>query len=160
MEPDIDVDGIPLPALLRAARGSYGRAIAARLAEAGFDDIPRNGAFVLGGMANRGGSVANLVRELGVSKQAASALIDALVMRGYLDRRTDPADRRRLIIDVTVRGRTAAASVRAGVEAVDAELGGMISADELKGLRTGLVALCAIRDRLEDEARAASPEMF
>jgi DNA-binding MarR family transcriptional regulator len=110
-------------------------------------------------MANRGGSVADLVRELGVSKQAASALIDALVMRGYLDRRIDPADRRRLIVDVTVRGRVAAASVRSGVEAVDAELAGMISADELKGLRSGLIALCAIRDRLEDEARAASPDV-
>jgi hypothetical protein len=32
----------------------------------------------------------------------------------------------------------------------------MITPAQMKGLRTGLVALCDIRDRFEDEARAAS----
>ena len=147
-------DDVVIPALLRAARGSYGNAIRLQLAAAGFDDIPRNGSFVLGGMVNHGGSAGGLVRELGISKQAASQLVDTLVLRGYLQRQPDLDDRRRVTIEVTERGRAAAAAVRAGVVAVDDELAGMITPDELAGMRAGLIALCDIRDRMEDEHRA------
>jgi DNA-binding MarR family transcriptional regulator len=150
-------DEVPIPALLRAARGSYGHAIRMRLAAAGYDDLPRNGPFVLGGIVNRGGTAGRLVRELGVSKQAASQLIDTLVLRGYLVREPNPEDRRRVTIAVTERGSAAAELVRSGVEAVDAELVELLAPEELNGLRAGLVALCEIRERFEDEARADEP---
>ncbi len=149
-------DDIVLPALLRAARGSYGHAIRTSLAAAGYDDMPRNGAFVLGGMVNHGGSAADLVRQLGVSKQAASQLIDVLVIRSYLQRQVDPDDRRRQTLEVTERGRGAAAAVGSAVRSVDAELAAIISPEELAGLRAGLFALITIRERIEDEARSAA----
>jgi DNA-binding MarR family transcriptional regulator len=151
---EFNPDDVPLPALLRAARGSYGAAIRTRLAAAGYDDLPRNSAFIIGGMVNRGGEPADLVRQLGVSKQAASQLIDTLVVRGYLEREANLEDRRRMTITVTERGRAAAVAIGAGVAAVDAELAGLITPDQLAGLRAGLYALCDIRDRLEDEARS------
>ncbi len=147
-------EDVPIPALLRASRGSYGIAIRTRLAAAGYDDLPRNSAFIIGGMVNRGGELAGLVRQLGVSKQAASQLIDTLVVRGYLEREANLDDRRRMTITVTERGRAAATAIAAGVAAVDAELAGLITPDQLAGLRAGLYALCDIRDRIEDEARA------
>jgi DNA-binding MarR family transcriptional regulator len=148
-------DQVPIPALLRAARSSYGHEIRSRLAAAGYDDLPRNGPFVLGGIVNRGGTSAQLVRELGVSKQAASQLIDTLVLRGYLERQPDAEDRRRVTIVVTERGRAAAALVRSGVQAVDSELAERLAPEQLAGLRAGLIALCDIRDRFEEQARAA-----
>jgi hypothetical protein len=60
--------------------------------------------FVLGGMANHGGSAADMISGLGVSKQAASQLIDALVLRGYLTREINPEDRRRMVIGLTETG--------------------------------------------------------
>jgi DNA-binding MarR family transcriptional regulator len=157
-EPPVETrpaDEVPIPALLRAARGSYGHAIRMRLAAGGYDDLPRNGPFVLGGIVNQQGSAGRLVRELGISKQAASQLIDTLVIRGYLERQPDSDDRRRINVAVTERGRGAAAAVRSGVEAVDAELAELLSPAGVDGLRNGLAALCEIRERLEDEARAA-----
>ena len=146
-------DDVPLPALLRAARGAYGHAIRQRLAAAGFDDLPRNAPFVLGGMGNRDAPIGALVRQLGVSKQAAGQFIDTLVVRGYLERKTDAADRRRITIELTPRGRAAAAEVRAGVDEVDRELTARLTAAELDGLRAGLVALTTIRERMEEAAR-------
>ena len=105
-------DQVVLPALLRASRGAYGRAITAELGANGFDDVPRNGSYVLGGIVNHGGRTADLVRQLGVSKQAASQLIDTLVLRGYLERAGDPADRRRVTVSATERGRAAATAIR------------------------------------------------
>jgi DNA-binding MarR family transcriptional regulator len=142
-----DEDVVVIPTLLRAARGSYAQSIKVHLAAAGFDDLPRNGPHVLGGLANRGGSAAQVIDELGVTKQAASQLIDVLVLRGYVERAINPEDHRRMTITVTERGRAAAAAVRAGVEAVDAELNRLVSPDELAGLRAGLAALWEIRER-------------
>lgn len=142
-------EDVPIPALLRAARGAYGDAVREALAAAGFDDLPRNGPFVLGGIANRGVTAGDIVRELRVSKQATAQLLDTLVLRGYLERSPDPDDRRRLTLEPTARGRAAAAEVRAAVESVDAELAGMLSAAQLGGLRAGLLALVEVRERRE-----------
>jgi DNA-binding MarR family transcriptional regulator len=153
-QPPAESEAVVLPALLRAARGSYGTAIRASLADAGFADVPRNGPFVLGGMVNHGAPAAGLVRELGVSRQAASQLLDTLVVRGYLERLVDPADRRRMIVEPTERGRAAAAVVRAAVLAVDRKLASTITAEQLTAMRAGLVALCDIREDMEEAARA------
>lgn len=144
--PDED---IVLPALMRAARGSYAQAIKARLGEAGFDDLPRNAGFILGAMGNHGASASDVIDGLGVTKQAASQLLDTLVLRGYLTRETDAGDRRRMRVELTERGRAAASAVRAGVVAIDAELAQMISPDELAGLRVGLAALGHIKERMQ-----------
>jgi DNA-binding MarR family transcriptional regulator len=139
---------VAIPALLRAARGTYAISIRERLIEAGFDDMPRNAPFVLGGMANRRGSIAGLIRELDVSKQAASQLIDTLVVRGYLSRDVDPADRRRMSIALTERGLAAATAVRDGVADIDARLAEICGPRQIAGLRAGLIALRQIRQQL------------
>jgi DNA-binding MarR family transcriptional regulator len=106
-------------------------------------------------MANRGGSLGELVRQLGVSKQSASQLVDSLVLRGYLERHVNPDDRRRMDVVLTDRGRAAANAVRTAVESVDDELARRISPGELAGLAAGLIALTEIREQGEREHRAA-----
>ena len=142
-------EDVPIPALLRAARGAYGHAIRLALSNVGIEDMPRNGPFLLGGMANHGQPAGDLLRELGITRQAASQLADTLVLRGYLEREPDPDDRRRIRLTVTERGRGAAAAVRAAVNDVDAELSERLPPEQLAGLRAGLEALCDIRDAME-----------
>jgi DNA-binding MarR family transcriptional regulator len=144
-------DPSEIPAMLRGARGAYANTIAATLAGAGFDDLPRNGPFVLGGMANHGDSAVDMIRGLGVSRQAASQLIDVLVLRGYLDRQINPDDRRRMDIELTERGRAAATVIRAAVDQVHRQLVAKISPAELDGLRAGLAALAAIKLQTQDD---------
>src|SRR6185437_5299881 len=106
----IDLDprlaAVPLPALLRHARNAYGSAMRRALEQAGYDDIPKNGLYLIGGLALGAGDVplAALIRDLRISKQAAGQLVDTLVSRGYLHRTTDEQDRRRLLITLTERG--------------------------------------------------------
>lgn len=156
----MSVDDVVLPALLRAARGCYSNAIRASLRAHGFHDLPRNGPHVLGGLVNQGEQIGNLVHELDISKQAASQLVDTLVVRGYLKRSTDPADRRRVVLEPTEKGVAAADAVRVAVRAVDAELRQMITPDELAGMRAGLIALADVRERMADAARAGARNPF
>ena len=137
--------------LLLRARGGYGNTIAAHLAAGGFDDLPRNGRFVLSGMDRHGGSAVELIRSLGVSRQAASQLIDTLVLRGYLRREVNPGDRRRMNIVLTERGRAAAAAIQGGRDEVDARLAQLLSPAELAGLRAGLAALAEIKEETADD---------
>ena len=81
--------------------------------------------------------------------QAISQLIDTLVLRGYLERHADAADRRRLTVELTERGRAAAAAVREGVLSVDDELLKRVSPADLDGLRAALFALIQIGDEAE-----------
>jgi DNA-binding MarR family transcriptional regulator len=135
--------------LLVRARGGYGNTIGAHLAAAGFDDLPRNGPFVLGGMASHQGSAVEIIRSLGVTRQAASQLIDTLVLRGYLSREINSDDRRRMNVVLTERGQAAAAAIRAGIEQVQAELAQMLTPAEITGLRAGLAALGEIKEKTE-----------
>jgi DNA-binding MarR family transcriptional regulator len=116
------------------------------LEDAGYDDIPKNGLYVIGGLAIGAGDVplASLIRDLRISKQAAGQLVDTLVNRGYLARATDGQDRRRLIVTLTDRGRAAAATQAAARERVDAELLAKVGAECIEHTRMALGALTAM----------------
>jgi DNA-binding MarR family transcriptional regulator len=134
---------IVLPALLRHARTTYGMAMRQALAEAGYDDIPKNGLYVIGGLALGVGDVplGQLVKELGVSKQSAGQLVDTLVLRGYLERTMDAEDRRKLTITLTERGRAAAATQAVAREKIDAELLARVGQENISHTRQTLAAL-------------------
>jgi DNA-binding MarR family transcriptional regulator len=139
-------DDVAVPALLRAARATYGSAIKEALEEAGCDDVPRNGAFVIGGTARTGAPLGDVITSLAISKQAAGQLVDSLVTRGYLERAVDPKDRRRLTITLTDRGLAAATVIRSAVERVDAELEGRVGSLYVAHTRATLAALIAIKE--------------
>ncbi|MGN6656312.1 MAG: MarR family winged helix-turn-helix transcriptional regulator [Rhodanobacter sp.] len=131
------------PALLRHARNIYGAAMRQALGKAGFHDIPKNGLYLIGGMARHEHDVplGDLVRELRVTKQAASQLVDALVAGGYLQRAADENDRRKLVVTLTRRGRAAAEVQAKAREQVDAELLARVGARAVSTTRRTLAAL-------------------
>ena len=138
-----------LPVLLGAARTTYGDAIRSALAAAGFHDMPRSGARAVGGIARQGAHLRDVAAELGISKQAASQLVDVLVLRGYCERIPDPEDRRRMTVGLTERGRDAAVEVNRAVGRVDAALLDRFGAQRLAQTREVLGGLVALGDELE-----------
>ncbi|HWA65449.1 MAG TPA: MarR family transcriptional regulator [Mycobacteriales bacterium] len=134
-----------IPALMRGARGSYKRGVEAELAARGITDLPRGGGFVLASLSTGSEAVEDFVRGLGVTKQAFSQLTETLVSRGYVVREQHPADRRRLVLRLTARGRDAAEAVVAGAQDVDDQLRQRLSKTELAALRKGLAALAEIK---------------
>lgn len=147
-----DLDSIVIPALLRAARSTYSDAIRARFAAEGFDDVPANAPYLLGGMVNQGGSPTDLLRQLGTSKQAQSQLVDTLVLRGYLTRDVDPADRRRIVLEVTERGRAAALLVGAAVREAEDELAELVGPETVHAMRVGLMGLHRVGEARREAA--------
>ncbi len=119
---------------------------------AGFDDIPRNGLYVIGGLALGAGDapLGALIRDLRISRQSAGQLVDALVARGYLERAVDATDRRKLNITLTERG-LAAAAVQAGArQRIDQDLIDRVGLETVIVMRQGLAALVDL-GRADDE---------
>jgi DNA-binding MarR family transcriptional regulator len=89
---------------------------------------------------------------LRISKQAAGQLVDALVMRGYLERAVDKDDRRKLTVTLTERGRSAAATQQAAREKIDAKLLASVGELDVSRTRRTLAALIDIgRQGREDQ---------
>jgi DNA-binding MarR family transcriptional regulator len=142
-----------VPGLLRLARRAYGNAVRAALSESGFDDMPRNGAYLLARVYDGRYAVADLTRGLGISKQAVSQLIDTMVTRGYIERKPDADDRRRMQLTLTPRGEAAATVSWQAATRTDEELERRLSAAGVDALRHGLIALCEMSDAEPSEPR-------
>ena len=145
---------VAMPALLRHARVTYGVAMRRALEEAGYDDIPKNGLYVIGGLALDvpGLPLSELIEQLNVSKQAAGQLVDMLVLRGYLERTVDPQDRRKLTVSLTERGRAAAETQSAAREKIDAALIAKIGPENVRSTRQTLAALIELGHPEKKEA--------
>ena len=139
-------DTLSIPVLLRHARDTYGAAIRSSLSEAGFDDLPRNGHYVIGGLAlpSGGRPLSQLIDELGISKQSAGQLVDVLVVRGYLKREVDDEDRRKLTIGLTARGRAAGRVLGSAREGIDEELTKRAGVQTVDKMRRALALLVEI----------------
>lgn len=97
-EPDL---GVLAGRLLFAAQGE----LFLRLGALGFDDIkPRQGA-VLAYLQPDGIRATELARISGTHKQVIGTLVDELTALGYVERQSDPADRRAKLVCPTERGR-------------------------------------------------------
>ncbi len=151
---------ISFPALLRYARATYGTAMRRSLANAGYDDIPANGLYVIGAMAlgaaapeegapEREIPLGQIIDDLGISKQSAGQLIDTLVARGYLFRAVDETDRRKLNVTLTERGVAAAAAQWQGRQKIDEALLARVGPEDITRTRRTLAALAHL-GRAED----------
>lgn len=152
-------ESVSIPALLRHARNTYAAAMRQALEGAGYDDLPKNGLYVIGSLAHnpRDIPLAAVVDDLGLSKQAAGQLVDTLVMRGYLERRTDPQDRRRLIVSLSERGRDAASVQTQAREAIDRDLAERTGPSGVLALRKVLAALIGLGREASSTGNKTAP---
>jgi DNA-binding MarR family transcriptional regulator len=144
---------ISTPALIGAAQRTYVSEIRNALAKRGYDDMPRTAYRIVSALAESEASVQDLASRLAISKQAASRLVETLVQRGYCERRPDLKDRRRMLLLLTRRGRSAAQEVRTAVKAVDALLTRHVGKHDVGTTRATLGALTVIgRKELPDRS--------
>lgn len=149
MRPDESDVQIPLPALLRAARGAFSHSIREHLADVEIFDLPPNGAYILGGLT-MSIHAGHLFREIGLREGPKSRLLQLLLERDFVV--PGPGATRNEVpdLELTGKGRRAADAARDGVNAVTSELATMLSPEEFSSFRTGLIALIDIKERAEE----------
>lgn len=104
----------------------------------GFTDIRPTHGFVFSRLSAAGATVTEVAEHLGVTRQAASQIVDDLVVKGYVERRPHPFDARARLVVLTDRGR------RCTHAAEDAAVDALESWQD----RVGEQRLLAMRDQL------------
>lgn len=113
-------EALALTAVLLAAAGELAQRINDGVLARGFEARPAYG-FAFTRLAPDGATVTELGAHLGVTKQAASQLVEELVRKGYVERRPHPEDARARLIVLTERGwECTRAAEEAAAEAVRA----------------------------------------
>ncbi|WP_225635728.1 MarR family winged helix-turn-helix transcriptional regulator [Streptomyces solaniscabiei] len=97
-------DAMALSAALLAAAGGLTQRIHEGVVARGFEGLRPAHGFAFTRIAPDGATVTDLAAHLGVTKQAASQLVDELVRKGYAERRPHPADARARLVVLTERG--------------------------------------------------------
>ncbi|MFD8425188.1 MarR family winged helix-turn-helix transcriptional regulator [Streptomyces sp. NPDC059466] len=117
-------EAMALSAALLAVAGELTQRIHEGVVARGFEGLRPAHGFAFTRLAPDGATVTELAAHLGVTKQAASQLVDELVRKGYVERHPHPGDARARLIVLTERGRactraaeeSAAEAVRPWVE--------------------------------------------
>jgi len=93
-----------LAAALLAVAGELTQRINEGVVARGFEGVRPAHGFAFARLAPDGATVTDLAAHLGVTKQAASQLVDEIVRKGYAERRPHPDDARARLIVLTERG--------------------------------------------------------
>ncbi|MEZ0071244.1 MarR family winged helix-turn-helix transcriptional regulator [Planotetraspora sp. GP83] len=99
-----DAGQAPLPALLTRAKDITIELLHQRLGEEGLEGIRYRHGSVFRFIDEEGARLTVLADRAGLTKQAIAELVDELERLGYVERATDPKDRRAKIIRLTERG--------------------------------------------------------
>ena len=94
-------------------------------------------------------SQVELSERVGVDQSTVVSVVDTLVRQKIVERRKDPADRRKALIYLTPKGRALRRSLRAAIDAVHVDALRGISASDLDSFRR--IAAKIRRSREDDE---------
>jgi DNA-binding MarR family transcriptional regulator len=97
-------EAMALSAALLAVAGELTQRIHDGVVARGFEGLRPAHGFAFARLAPDGATVTDLAAHLGVTKQAASQLVDEIVRKGYAERRPHPDDARARLVVLTERG--------------------------------------------------------
>jgi DNA-binding MarR family transcriptional regulator len=134
-------EALALSAALLAAAGDLTQRIHAGVLARGFEGLRPAHGFAFARLAPDGATVTDLAAHLGVTKQAASQLVEELARKGYVERRPHPEDARARLVVMTERGWACArAAEEAAAEAVR-PWAALLGEQGVRHLRTALLAV-------------------
>lgn len=105
---------------------------------------------VLGAVLPQPLSVADIAREMGVTRQSVQRIADLLVARGLVEYRPNPAHRRAKLVAPTEEGRLATTRIGPAHAEFAGRLAAELGADELAETLAAIRRLTAALDRLAD----------
>ncbi|QWB26576.1 MULTISPECIES: MarR family winged helix-turn-helix transcriptional regulator [Streptomyces] len=134
-------EAMALSAALLAAAGELTHRIHEGVVARGFEGLRPAHGFAFARLAPDGATATDLAVHLGVTKQAASQLVDEMVRKGYAERRAHPGDARARLVVLTERGWACTrAAEEAAAEAVR-EWGAVLGEGEARVLREQLLRI-------------------
>ncbi|MEU6552403.1 MarR family winged helix-turn-helix transcriptional regulator [Streptomyces sp. NPDC046915] len=134
-------EAMALSAALLAVAGDLTQRINDGVVARGFEGVRPAHGFAFTRLAPDGATVTELAAHLGVTKQAASQLVEEIVRKGYAERRPHPGDARARLIVLTELGWACTRAAEAAAAEVVGEWAELLGEGEVRVLRDGLVRI-------------------
>ncbi len=131
-------ESAPLARLMAMAFGQLVDGLHERLARRGWADVRPSYGFVLLALRQGESTTTELGKLLGVSKQAASHTLDAMVDADYVSRTVHPTDTRQRVIRLAPRGRRLLRVVEQIYTELEAEWAEVVGDRAVEQIRRGL----------------------
>ncbi|MFJ9120407.1 MarR family winged helix-turn-helix transcriptional regulator [Streptomyces sp. NPDC102394] len=131
-------EAMALSAALLAVAGELTQRINEGVVARGFEGMRPAHGFAFTRLAPDGATVTELAAHLGVTKQAASQLVDEVVRKGYAERRPHPVDARARLIVLTERGWACTRAAEEAAAEVVREWADVLGEGEVRALRDRL----------------------
>ncbi|MFF4907065.1 MarR family winged helix-turn-helix transcriptional regulator [Streptomyces sp. NPDC001260] len=131
-------EAMALSAALLAVAGELTQRINEGVVARGFEGMRPAHGFAFTRLAPDGATVTELAAHLGVTKQAASQLVDEVVRKGYAERRSHPVDARARLVVLTERGWACTRAAEAAAAEVVREWADVLGEGEVRALREQL----------------------
>jgi DNA-binding MarR family transcriptional regulator len=129
---------VRLAALARQVARAAANTVRAELAANGFPDVAPAHNAVFAQLSGGGARVTDMAAGLGVTKQAVTMLVNHLDDAGYVHRVDDEDDGRAKLVQLTERGRAAAAVSLRAAERLDHHWAQVLGADRLAACKEAL----------------------
>jgi DNA-binding MarR family transcriptional regulator len=127
-------EAMALSAALLAAAGDLTQRINDGVVARGFEGVRPAHGFAFARLAPGGATVTDLAAHLGVTKQAASQLVEEIVRKGYAERRPHPDDARARLVVLTERGLACTRAAEAAAATVVREWAELLGEGEVRVL--------------------------
>jgi DNA-binding MarR family transcriptional regulator len=108
------------------------------LAKIGFDDVKPSHGFIFQKLSWGGATGNEIAEHLGITKQAASVIIDYLEQRDYVARAPHPSDRRGKLVVLTERGWQCIRATEAIFTSIEKRWVDKLGHEEMEGLRLSM----------------------
>jgi DNA-binding MarR family transcriptional regulator len=127
--------------LLGLAYQTFTDLLRAVLAKQGFDDLGGAYGYVFRALVDEKPTQRELARRLGITDQGMGKIVSEMMLRGYIERRTDPDDSRAKRLRLAPRGRAALGAARRFHAAFERQLSGDLGQPAVRKLRQNLEIL-------------------
>ncbi|MGK5695508.1 MarR family winged helix-turn-helix transcriptional regulator [Streptomyces sp. URMC 128] len=134
-------EAMALSAALLAAAGGLTQRIHEGVVARGFEGVRPAHGFAFARLAPDGATVTELAAHLGVTKQAASQLVDEMVRKGYAERRPHPEDARARLVVLTERGWECTRAAEEAAAEVVRQWGDVLGEGHVRVLREQLLRI-------------------
>lgn len=131
-------DNMALATSLLSAAAALVDGIHAAVTAAGFDDLRPTHGFAFVRIAAGDATVGDVAEHLGVTKQAASQLVEELTRKGYVTRHPHPADARAKLLVLTPRGLACTRAADEAMAEVMRDWAALLGPDRVAALRADL----------------------
>lgn len=139
------VESTPLARLFAIAYRDLLEDLHERIRARGWLDVRPSYGYVLLAARDEHTSVTALAGLMGVSKQAASKLVDTMVAAGYISRDSADGDKRWRPVRLTPRGHALLAAVEEVYDELEADWARLVGPSDLENIRSVLVTVLTAR---------------